>query len=382
MAAVLSSDMDNTDKVVTFIDECRQMKLNIMPPSVNNSEYRFTVDVKDNVIYGLGAIKGVGESAIESLLQQRREQGEFRDLFDLCRRMDGGKVNRRVLESLIRAGACDGFGVNRATLMAQLPDALALAEQTSRDNDSGQTDLFGLPETAVPAAPQAIGEVPDWDEEYRLNEEKKTLGLYLTGHPIERFAPELKKFVSTRLADIAGGTPGYDKSEQSTVIAGLVVAVRTRNGNRGGRMAFVTLDDRSARFEIRVFSEAYEKYRELIVEDQVLIVKGKLSYDDFADDMRLNAEQLLDIDSARNEYARRMVLNLDAHLFGNGLLDDLAGVLAPHRQGNCSIWVDYSRPGARARLNFDDSWCIRPSEGLLKDLRKLVGADKVRLEYR
>jgi DNA polymerase-3 subunit alpha len=286
---------------VTFIDECRQMKLELMPPSVNSSEFRFTVDEQNRVIYGLGAIKGVGESAIDSLLQQRRQQGEFQDLFDLCRRIDGGKVNRRVLESLIRAGACDCFGLNRATLMAQLPDALALAEQNSRDSAAGQLDLFGLPDTPVAVAHGEVQMMPDWDQEHRLSEEKKTLGLYLTGHPIERFEPELKKFVNTRLADISGAAPGYDKSDKNTVIAGLVVAIRTRHGNRGGRMAFITLDDRSARFEIRVFSEAYQKYRDLIVEDRVLIVKGKLSYDDFAGDMRMNAEHILDMDSARDE---------------------------------------------------------------------------------
>jgi DNA polymerase-3 subunit alpha len=374
--------MDNTDKVVTFIDECRQLKIKLMPPSVNSSEFRFTVDEKDRIIYGLGAIKGVGESAIDSLLLQRRQQGEFQDLFDLCRRIDGGKVNRRVLESMIRAGACDCFGLNRATLLAQLPEALALAEQNSRNSAAGQLDLFGLPETLVAVTQGEVQTVPDWDEEYRLGEEKKTLGLYLTGHPIERFEPELKKFVNTRLADIGGGTPGYDKADKTTVIAGLVVAIRTRNGNRGGRMAFITLDDRSARFEIRVFSEAYQQYRDLLVEDRVLIIKGKLSYDDFAGDMRMNAEQILDMDSARDEYARRLILSLDADRFGNGLLDELAGTLAPYRKGNCPVWIDYIRPGARAKLAFDESWRVKPSEALLKNLRQLVGPDKVQLEYR
>ena len=147
-------------------------------------------------------------------------------------------------------------------------------------------------------------------------------------------------------------------------------------------MAFVTLDDRSARFEIRVFPEAYQQYRDLIVEDQVLVVKGTLSYDDFADDMRLNAEQILNMDGARDEYARRLVLQIDANHFANGMLSELVGTLAPHRAGQCKIWVDYSRPGARARVAFGDDWQIHPSEALLKNLRQLVGSDKVRLEYR
>ena len=388
MAAVLSSDMDNTDKVVTFIDECRRMKLNVVPPSVNESEYRFTVNDRDDVIYGLGAIKGVGEGAIESMIADRKENGLFRDLFELCRRIDLRKFNRRVMESLIRAGACDCLGANRATLMNQLSEALRLAEQNSRDNAVGQVDLFGLPDDAV-TPPTAIDEMaPDWDEEQRLSGEKETLGLYLTGHPIDRYQTELKHFVTGPLADVfnggtgSTGARGYGRgNEKQVVIAGLVMGIRTRNANRGGRMAFVILDDGSARIEIRIFPETYDKYRELVVNDNVVVVHGGLFYDEFAESMRLNAERLLDMDSARNEYARRLVLALHPDDFGNGLLNNLADALAPYRQGQCPVWVDYTRPGARARISFDQTWRVRPTETLLRHLRQLVG-DRVTLEYR
>ena len=389
MAAVLSSDMDNTDKVVIFIDECRRMKLQVVPPAINTSEYRFTVDEQDRVIYGLGAVKGVGEGAIEEVLEERRRNRPFRDLFDLCQRLDLRKLNRRVLESLIRAGALDCLGPGRATLMSQLPEALKVAEQSSRNAAAGMGDLFGLAAAAATPMPAALAPVPEWSEEQRLLGEKETLGLYLTGHPITRFQAELQNFTSGPLARIASqgerpaaGVQRYGKNaEKRVVIAGLVVAVRTRNANRGGRMAFVTLDDRSARMEIRVFPEAYDLYRHLIVNDKVLVVQGGLVYDDFSDSMRINTERILDMDAARDEYAKRLLLRLQVEHFGNGLVDRLAGVLAPYRQGRCSICADYVGNQARARIMFGDAWKVRPTEQLLRQLREMIGEKGVWLEY-
>ncbi|HXH03970.1 MAG TPA: DNA polymerase III subunit alpha [Candidatus Competibacteraceae bacterium] len=400
MAAVLSSDMDKTDKVVVFIEECRNMGLAVVPPSVNGSDFRFTVDEQGRILYGLGAIKGVGENAIGGVLEERRRSGAFHDLYDFCRRIDLAKVNRRVLEALIRAGACDCLGgtaaggastpaqraLHRACLMAQLPEALQMAEQHSRNQSVGQVDLFGMAEVAAPvsAAPQPL-EVPAWSEEQVLAGEKETLGLYLTGHPIDRFEGELRHFVSGSLAllssvpDSAGRRPGRG-NEKSVVAAGLVVGVRIKNGPRG-RMAFVTLDDRTARMEIRVFAEVFERYRERIAADQILVVKGTLSYDEFSESMRLNAEALLDMDAARDEFARRLVLSLDARQFGNGLLDHLAGTLAQYRNGNCPVWVDYRRCDARADLVLGPGWRVVPADALLRRLRELVGEQAVKLDY-
>jgi len=395
MAAVLSSDMDNTDKVVIFIEECRQMKREVIPPSINRSEYRFTVDEQECIVYGLGAIKGVGENALEHILDERRRQGEFKDLDDLCQRVDLRKVNRRVLEALIRAGACDCFHSNRAGLLAQLPDALALAEQGSRASAAGQLDMFGLAGPAQAEASTTVQEGPEWSEAERLAEEKKTLGLYLTGHPISQYETELAHIITARLADVQNsdvsrpqannGRGRGRESGKKVVLAGLVVEIRTRNANRGGRMAFVTLDDRSARLEIRVFAEVYEQFRELIREDRVLVVEGLLAYDDFSDSLRLTAERIMDIDTAREDYVRRLVLKLNQQQFNNGLgkslLDELVGTLTPYRDGKCRISVDYTREGAKAELTFGEDWRIKPAEPLLQQLRALVGATQVELEY-
>ncbi|UCE77950.1 MAG: DNA polymerase III subunit alpha, partial [Gammaproteobacteria bacterium] len=270
MAAVLSADMDNTDKVVTLIDECRHMQLEVVAPDINRSGYAFTVQGDATVIYGLGAVKGVGEAAIEVMIQERLANGPYRSLVDLCRRVDSRKVTRRVYEALIRAGALDALGENRASLMVQLPEALKSAEQHLRDSAAGQSDMFGsVVEPAAELPVITAANVPEWDEEQRLAGEKETLGLYLTGHPIDRYRAELASIISGPLAELNDEGPGAGASrqrgqEKTVVLAGLVVELRTRNTQSGARMAFVTLDDRSARMEIRVFSRVFEQYRALL----------------------------------------------------------------------------------------------------------------------
>ncbi|HSH41769.1 MAG TPA: DNA polymerase III subunit alpha, partial [Arenicellales bacterium] len=220
MAAVLSADMDNTDKVVTLIDECRDMQLGVIPPNVNRSMYRFTAEGVETVVYGLGAIKGVGQGAIESMIAEREASGPFADLFDFCRRVDLRKLNRRVLEALVRAGALDEIGSNRATLMARLPMALKLAEQHVRDADLGQNDLFGGSGPAPVDKPLELVELPEWAEDERLTGEKETLGLYLSGHPICRYEAELAHMTSGRIAEVvpdvvptaAGNGRGQERS--------------------------------------------------------------------------------------------------------------------------------------------------------------------------
>ncbi len=384
MAAVLSSDMDKTDKVVVFIEECRRMGLKLAPPAINASEYRFTVGETGEIRYGLGAIKGAGEGAIEALAREREQGGPYRDLFDLCQRVDLHKLNRRVLESLIRSGAFDALGANRATLMAQLPEALQLAEQHSRNHAAGQNDMFGLAAAEkTPARPLHIAKVPEWDEEERLRGEKETLGVYLTGHPISRVAAELAALHTTRLRDLTENGGGLRRGhDRSVLIGGLVVSVRTRNANRGGRMAFVTLDDDSGRIEVRIFPEVYERYRALIVEDAILLVHGMLGWDEFNQTTRLTVERVLSLDEARAEYARRLVLRMDAQQCEAGVLQQLASVLAEHRaDGRCAVWVEYNGPGARVELAFGPNWRVRPGEALLKRLRELAGPEAVQLRY-
>ncbi|VAW76130.1 DNA polymerase III alpha subunit [hydrothermal vent metagenome] len=399
MAAVLSADMDNTDKIVTLINECRQIPLDVVAPDVNRSGFAFTVEEKGTVVYGLGAIKGVGEGAIEVIIQERSANGPYPSLHDLCRRVDSRKVTRRVYEALIRSGALDKLGENRATLIACLPDAVKLAEQHSRDSAAGQTDMFGnvvAPTEAPPVdtaqaalSAQALHLVPvqpDWDDEQRLAGEKETLGLYLTGHPIDRYRDELSSIVSGPLSEMADDSAEASSSQRakdrSVVIAGLVVEFRTRPTKSGGHMAFLTLDDGTGRMEMRLFTRVFEQHQAILANDKVLVVQGTLGHDDYTDSMRLSAEKIFEIDQAREVFARRLVLDVDSQQAGNGFMKSLASVLTPFREGDCPVGIQYHGDAARAHLTLGDEWRVHPTDELLNRLRELAGEEQVRVVYK
>ena len=388
MAAVLSSDMDKTDKVVTMTAECRDMKLDILPPDINRCAYEFVpVDgerhtnapvaesgMRQAILYGLGAIKGLGQAAIDSLLAARQEGGPFNDLFDFCRRMDARKVNHRALESLIRAGALDQLGTHRAVLLASLDAALSAAERHSHDRQAGQTDLFGA-SVETPEVPIYV-DVPEWSEDQRLEGEKETLGLYLTGHPITRYAEELAHITDYTIAELR---PTRDRT---IVVAGLVVNLRTMQTRRGDRMAFVTLDDRTGRLELAVFAEFYTRYRELLVKDTLLVVEGQVSVDEYTGGFKMSAEKIYNVDQARGAFSSRLVIEVDARLAGNGFADELCEILGPVARGICPVYLRYHGAEADAEIALGEEWKISPTGTVIERLGQLAGERNVHLDYR
>jgi DNA polymerase-3 subunit alpha len=374
MAAVLSSDMDKTDKVVTMMAECRDMKLNILPPDINRCEYHFVPVDDGTIFYGLGAIKGLGEAAIDTILGERNRGGPFKDLFDFCQRIDLRKVNRRVLESLIKAGALDGLGTHRAALMASLNKALAVADRQTRDRDAGQVDIFG--NAVTPAETHVYEIIAEWSEEQRLEGEKETLGLYLTGHPIARYAEELKRITDATIAELKPTT------DSTIVVAGLVVASRTMQTRRGDRMAFVTLDDRTGRLELAVFSDLYAQSRELLAKDTLLVVEGQVSMDEYSGGFKMSAEKLYNIDQARAAFSRRLVIEVTSEQAGNGFVDELKEILSPVVQGKCPVYLHYHGQQAEAEIALGDEWKISPTNTLLERLSRLAGEHNVHLVYR
>ena len=373
MAAVLSADMDNTDKVVTLIDECSAMDLKVVPPNINLCERRFTVQDEQTIVYGLGAIKGVGAAAVDGIVEERRANGPYRDLFDFCRRIDLKKANRRTLDALIMSGALDVFGQGRAVLMNSLPTALKTAEQHARNASLGQNDLFGM--TGNVDTPAEYLPCEEWDDDQRLAAEKQTLGLYLTGHPIERHLPELEQVVTARINELK------PERDQNVVVAGLIIAMRTMNTRRGDRMAFITIDDRSGRIELAVFSDVYQGARDILARDRLIVVRGEVSVDDYSGGYRMSAREIYDISEAREAFARRLVLAVDARRAGNGFIGHLREVLSPFREGRCQVVVDYRRPGARVELPLGADWRVHPTDELLARLRELVGEGGVQIDY-
>ncbi len=376
MAAVLSADMDNTDKVVGLIDECREMGLQMLPPNANSCDYAFTVEGDRAIRYGVGAIKGVGQAAIESMMEERDRNGLFRDLFDFCRRVDTRRFNRRALEAMIRAGALDGLGPNRAAMMASLTRALQAAEQYSRDLAAGQSDLFGASSSGAEPqqSPQGFLQVGEWPEEQRLSGEKETLGLYLTGHPIERYEQELSQFTTERLAELR------PSRSRTVTVAGLVTAMRTINSKRG-RMAIITLDDRTARLEAAVYSDIYQHYRDLLVKDRLLVVEGEVAVDDYTGGQSMSVQKVYDMDQARAVFAKRVLITVAKASPSNGFAHALKLILEPYREGHTPVVIEYRSPEASARLRLGDGWRVRPTDELLNRLAELAGEARVQVEY-
>ncbi len=386
MAAVLSADMDNTDKVVILIEECRQMKLDICPPTINVSKYKFTVNEAGQIIYGLGALKGVGEAAIEEMLLEREQNGPFSGLYDLCKRVDLRKFNRRVLEALIRAGAFDEFDGNRAGHLAELPTVLKVAEQHGKMAQTGQNDLFGLAVNVDAADDEEAYStvVEPWSENERLAAEKLVLGLFLTGHPINQYESELRQFTHGTIASLLGDVE-RSRGKMEARAAGLVVEVRTRQTKSGKTMGFATIDDRTGRLEIAAFGEIYEKYRGIFSRDSLLIAEGALGIDDYLGTLRLSVEKLYSMEQAREVFARSIQLVWNAADYereAGGLVTKLSAVLEPFKGGSCPVGICYTSKVAKANLQLGDEWRVHPTDELVARLRSLLGGGAVEVRYR
>ncbi|WP_318458259.1 DNA polymerase III subunit alpha [Photobacterium leiognathi] len=376
MAAVMTADMDNTDKIISLVDECHRMNLKLLPPDVNKGLYRFNVDDEGAVVYGIGAVKGVGEGPIENIISAREKGGHFKDLFDFCARIDTKKVNKRVLEKLIKSGAMDRLGPNRAAMLATLDDAIKAASQHHQAEAFGQTDMFGVLTAAPEEVEHKYANIPESPDKVWLEGERETLGLYLTGHPINAYIPELKHYTTWRLKDAQ--QTGRDKV---ATVAGLVIAARVMTTKRGTRIGLMTLDDRSGRMEVMLFSDALDRYIDLLEKDKIVVVSGQVSFDDFNGGLRMSAREVLDISEAREKHLRGLAISVTEQQIDEQFFARFSQVLEPHRAGTVPVNVYYQRSNARAKLTLGTEWRITPADQLISELKTLLGDKQVELEF-
>ncbi|WP_026375674.1 DNA polymerase III subunit alpha [Aestuariibacter salexigens] len=374
MAAVMSADMDNTDKIVTLVDECNRMGLTILPPDLNSGRYKFTVNEDGQIVYGIGAIKGVGEGPIEAIIEAREQHGSFKDLFDFCTKVDLKRVNRRVLEKLVLSGAMDNLGPHRASIMATLPEAMAAADQHARAESYGQTDMFGLLTTEPEQVKTAFADVPKWPEKVWLDGEKETLGLYLTGHPINQYNEELKHYINGRLVDLRP----TGKDVQITA-AGLVLGVRVMTNKKGRRWAIVTLDDKSARIDARFFPDMYEQFEEILQPDRVLLITGQVSFDDFSGGNTITARDAMDIVQAREKNAKCLAIDVSTDWCNDASVSKLQAILQQYQGGSCPVSMHVVHPDAEVTLALGANWFVTPDDQLLHDLKQCLGEQSTRL---
>ncbi|MFT4021700.1 MAG: DNA polymerase III subunit alpha [Acinetobacter sp.] len=372
MAAVMSSEMQNTDSVVFLIDDCRNNALKVLPPSINMSIYQFHASDEKTIVYGLGAIKGVGEQAMQSVIDSRLQDGPYTDLFDFCHRVDLKKINKRTLEALIRAGALDCLGIERSSLMAQLPEAVQAAEQARQNRESGMMDLFGEVEEVQrkPAKP-----VKPWSDEVRLKGEKDTLGLYLTGHPIDVYRTELKSFIPAKINELTSTRRG-----QTIVFAGLVIDV----ANFPNRM-MITLDDGTARIEVSCNHERFQRFKDIVQIDRVVIIEGEIYEREGFDRPMGRLSKAFNLNEVRQKRAQHIRIQLDDHMFSAELSKDLQKMLQPFCNQpdiqHIPLLFKLEFPYAHAELHFGEQWKIAPLDEALSQLRDYFGKDAIHIEY-
>jgi DNA polymerase-3 subunit alpha len=378
MAAVMTADMDNTDKLVILKDDCKSLGIRIEPPSINESSFGFTVGGEKRVLYGLGAIKGVGQSVVESLIAERERGGPYQDLLDLCRRVDSHKINRRVLEALTSAGALDALGENRATLMDAVPSTLRLAEHSAEAEAAGQGALFGS--NAVASDLEiVVDRKHEWSKREKLDRERDSLGLYLTGHPFEDYARHCENFCHGSIASVVGSLPPPEHkftARRNATLAGVVMDLR----RRGNRVSLV-LDDNTGRVEVTVFDELFNECRHLVKKHEVLVIEGQLRFDDFLNAWRLVANRIRSVDDAIEEYARRITISLNGEDSGLEIIGRLQDTLKPFRQGECEVSIQYRSAAGEAQLVCGDAWSVRPTRELRESLSRLLGDDRYAIHY-
>ncbi|HJV74462.1 MAG TPA: DNA polymerase III subunit alpha, partial [Noviherbaspirillum sp.] len=373
MAANMSLAMDDTDKIKILVEDAIDIcKLQLLPPDINLSVYRFTPVGEPGkkamqIRYGLGAVKGSGQNAIEAIIVARQD-GPFKDMFDFVKRVDKKQINRRTIESLIRAGAMDCFGVDRGILIASVNFAMECAEQA--EASANQVSLFGGEDSDLETPPDYVN-VPPWSEKQRLTEEKAALGFYLSGHLFNAYAGEVRKFIKTKLVNL-------EPSRDPRLLAGIISAVRTQMTQRG-KMVIVTLDDGTATVDVTVYNELYDPNKQLFKEDEFLAVQGKVSEDRFSGGLRISADKVMDIAMARVQFGKQFSFSLNARIDAA----QIKTILSPYRSATgLPLMMRYMLDGVGScEIRLADDWRVAPADGLKQSLAEKLGVHGAVVEY-
>ena len=367
MAAMLSSETGNTEKVVKYINEARGMGITVLPPDVNSSDLNFT-PVGDNIRFGLAAIKNVGENTVKGILQARESLGRFKSIFEFCEAVDARLLNKRVLESLVRSGALDGLGANRAQLMAVIDRALERAQKMQRARESGQHGLFGSGASSAPPPPEVLPDVEEWPEHEVLAAEYSTLGFFISGHPLDKYAGRLKDLGAVDLSTIEGRRNG-----EEVVVAGIIVQTRSMRSRRGARWVILTLQDRTGVIEGLVFPEAFQKLEPILKAATPLLFKGRVAVEDVGTRLIVGDARVLDQVTDRAPSLLRVRVGLNA--LDTGALDRLQQLFAS-RPGRCRVAFELvNEDGTEATL--DAGSAVQADRELVERVREICGSDSV-----
>ncbi len=368
--AMMTNDMSDTEKLARYIAEAREFDIEVLQPDVNES-LMFFAPARDGkaIRFGLAAIKGVGEAAVEAILEARKEVGKFKSLAELCEHVDGRSLGRKTLEALIKTGACDTFGQTRATLFAQIERTLARAASILSDKQKGQSSLFGALEEKAPPMPEAISNLPEWPQHELLAHEKELLGFYVTGHPLTPFAPILEKYCLANTAKLA-----ELPNRSLTRIGGLIAAAQHSFSKKSGKpYSMVTLEDLEGSVQILCMNENYDKFRSLLEVNKAILVVGEVNTGE--DRPKIFPQEIMPLEDAPKKYTKQVHLRLHtAHLKP----EDLENVreLVAANPGKCPLFLCFMRPaGETVFVETNERFAITPSLSLQQAADKLFGEE-------
>jgi len=376
LAALLTSEAERgvTSQVARYINECEELGIKILPPDINESDFNFTV-VKGDIRFGLSAVKNVGEGSVRALIRAREKRGKFTSLFDLCEVADSKVLNRKVIESLIKAGALDSLGWRRSQMFYLVDKVIEYAHEMQEIKSSKQSFLFGSGQIEPPPIPPEVEEMPEWDESLTLSYEKDALGLYITGHPLAKFGKQLKRLVSQPISQL-----DEEKDFNSEIrVAGIISSLKPLKTRKDERMATFILEDLSGRIEVVAFPDSYKRYYDHLREDQLVWVKGKFLGE--GESQRIHLLQVMPLAEAFQKQAKRVILRVFLPGIEESVFEELKGMLDENR-GECPVFFELETPHSyRMVVQSMDVHGISISEDITTRIESLLGEDSVLIEY-
>ena len=378
MSANLTSEMSTIERVVTLINECKKLKIEVKPPDVNVSYTQFAPVDKSTISYGLNAIKNVGEKALESIIENREKEGPFKSIFDFCSRIDQQKVNKRVLESLIKSGAMDSLSGSRAQNFDAIDTAIKYGQQLQNSGNKNQVDLFsaGDNQSSLIKTPE-LKEIEEWDEKKSLSFEKEVLGMYVSGHPLLEHADEIEEFTSVDFSDDL-----MLKKNEIVTVGGMVTKITKKYDRRNRAMAFFEMDCFGGTVEVIAFSDCFEKYENLIEEDAVIFINGKMADDTNFSDLKVMADKIVSVENAREYFSRKLIINLAAQNVSPDDIEDLYE-FARRFPGDCNLLFHLSNPNpslSKPVTVLAHNIKVSTDRNFVKQLRDKYGKENIRVE--
>ncbi|MBI2821310.1 MAG: DNA polymerase III subunit alpha [Acidobacteria bacterium] len=370
MAAMLTCEMDKSDKMVRHLLECKEMGIEVLPPDINSSELRFRSD-RGRILFGLAGIKNVGETAIQSILASRRQSGKFTSLFDFCERVDLRTVNKRVIESLIKAGAFDCLDCGRARMFLSIDSAMERAQKRQRDRDSGQTSLFETLQQPGAASPRGdLAETEEWGEAERLAFEKETLGFYLTGHPLSKYHAEIRYFATAAVGDLR-----EEMSGKELILGGIITSLRKMQTRKGDTMAVLQVEDLTGAVEVIAFPQVYEHSATLLMSDSPVLVRGRCEFDENTGS-RLLASEIVSLKTVWERAVASLKVRIPLERVDSGFINQLKETLTRF-PGDCDLQFELLQYSDYRLILLPLQVRVRPSAEILKTLEEICGPESV-----